>query len=60
MLRNFGSSRAGKPLGYLVNIDFSTKIKVNTTRNAKNNVVRATSRLEAGDTLTSNSSVKSI
>ena len=53
MLRNFGSTRAGKPLRYLVNTDFSAKIKVNPTRNTKNDVVWAILRSAAGDTLES-------
>ena len=51
MLKNFGSPRAGRNLGLLINTDFSAKIRVNPTRNSKNDVVWATSRGAAGDIL---------
>ena len=35
MLKNFGSPRAGRNLGLLINTDCSAKIRVNPTRNSK-------------------------
>ena len=54
MLKHFGCERSNKPLGRLINTDFSAKIKVNPARNSKNDVVWSTSRSEAGDILNSN------
>ena len=49
--KNFGSPKVGRNLGLLINTDFSAKIRVNLTMNSKNDVVWATSRGTAGDTL---------
>ena len=51
MLKNFGCARSNKPLGRLINTDFSAKIKINPTRNSKNDVIWAQSRDAAGDKL---------
>ena len=38
MLLKFGSTRPGRNLRHLINTDFSAKIRVNPSRNSKNNV----------------------
>ena len=43
MLLKFGSTRPGRNLRHLINTDFSAKIRVNPSRNSKNDVVWATS-----------------
>ena len=54
MLLNFGSTRSGHNLRTLINTDFSAKIRVNPSRNSKNDVVWTTSRNgPAGDLLES-------
>ena len=49
MLKKFGCARSNQPLGFIINTDFSAKIKINSTRNSKNDVVWAMSREAAGD-----------
>lgn len=53
MLKNFGSARSNQNLGFLINTDFSAKIKINPSRNSKNDVVWALSRDAASDKLES-------
>ena len=41
MLLKFGSTRPGRNLRHLINTDFSAKLRVNPSRNSKNDVVWA-------------------
>ena len=54
MLKNYKCARSNENRGFLINTDFSAKIKVNPARNCKNDVVWSTSRDAAGDKLESN------
>ena len=51
--KHFGCTKSQHKLRFLVNTDFSAKIKTNPTRNTKNDVVWATSRDAVGDKLES-------
>ena len=53
MLKNFKCVRSNTNLGFLVNTDFSAKIRIHPSRNSKNDIVWTMSRNEAGDVLES-------